>query len=76
MPDPLSIAAGVVGLLNVTGSITNELRKFHGAATGIDKTISELQHDVESLERVLESMQATFEAVRPDGETGHIGALW
>lgn len=76
MPDPLRIAAGVIGLLNVTGSIANELRKFHGAASAVDKTVSDLQHDVDSLQTVLESMQSTFEKVTPQGETEHIGHHW
>lgn len=78
MPDPLSITASIVGLLEVTGSVASELHKFHRATQVVDKTVLGLQHDVESLQEVLESMRLTFANITAAKvtETGHIGSLW
>jgi hypothetical protein len=78
MPDPLSIATGILALLNVTGTIANELKKFHEGANVVSKTIADLENDVASFSRVLESMRETFEHITAEGpgQTGHIGSLW
>ncbi|KAK3050462.1 hypothetical protein LTR09_008373 [Extremus antarcticus] len=78
MPDGLSIATGVVALLQVTATVANELKKFHDGASIVHKTISDLEKDIDSLNRVLESMRQTFEHITAEqsGGTGHVGSLW
>lgn len=76
MADPLSIAAGVLQLLQTTWTVAYELKKFHDNATVIGKTISDLKHDVEGLARVLESMRDTFESITAEHGSGHVGTLW
>ncbi|KAK5163776.1 uncharacterized protein LTR77_010450 [Saxophila tyrrhenica] len=78
MPDPLSIATGVLALLQVTGFVASELKKFHDGSSLANKTLSDLHRDLESLNRVLESMRNAFEHITAEqsGTTGHVGALW
>lgn len=76
MADPFSIATGVVALLQVSGKVVGELKKLHDGAAVVQSTIAQLQHDVESLQMVLESMRKAFEYITAEQSTGHIGSLW
>lgn len=78
MPDPLSITAGIAGLLQLTWSVANELKKFHEGASIVHKSISDLLKDVDSFNSVLESMRDAFEhaTAEQSSETGYVASLW
>ena len=76
MPEPLSIATGVAALLKVTLTVVTELQKFHEGVSGINRTIKDLEHDVEGLARVLESMRETFETITAEHGTGNVASHW
>lgn len=76
MPEPLSIITGVLTLIHVTGTVSNELWKLREGAAVIHGTIKDLQNDVTSFRRVLESMRDVFERITAESTTGHIGSLW
>nr|POE87478.1 hypothetical protein CFP56_30067 [Quercus suber] len=75
MSDPLSIIAGVVGLLGTAYQVGAELKKFHDGVVIIESTIEGLLQDVAGLTNVLESMQETFENITAEfGTTGNVAS--
>ena len=76
MADPLSIATGIIALIQATVTVAYELKKFHDNATLVGQTISDLQHDVDSFTGVLESIRETFESITAEHGSGHVGTLW
>lgn len=76
MPDPLSIATAVAGLLQVTYKVLTGLWMFHEGVTVVNRTIENLEHDINGLARVLESMRDTFETITAEQGTGNVASHW
>ncbi|KAF2193393.1 hypothetical protein K469DRAFT_506477, partial [Zopfia rhizophila CBS 207.26] len=79
MADPLSIAASVVTLLQVSIQVSVLLKRFRDDVNVVDATLTGLLQDVEGLGHVLESMKETFneETIKANlQDTGHVGCHW
>lgn len=76
MPDPLGIATAVVTLLKSSWTVGLELKKFRDGVSVIDKTLKTIGDDVESLSKVLASMQGTFETLTAEYGGGDLTAHW
>ena len=76
MPEPLSIATSIAGLLKATWTIGVELKKFHDGVSTISKTLSDLENDVDALANVLGSMRQTFESITAATGTGDLATHW
>ena len=75
--DPLSITAGVVGLLGSTLGIGVTLRQFIHGAKEASTVVNAMISDVKALRKVLESMEVMFEEMDSERtETGAIGTHW
>ncbi|KAF2116171.1 hypothetical protein BDV96DRAFT_44614 [Lophiotrema nucula] len=75
--DPLSITASVLTLIQVSVQVTVLIKQFRDEVSVVDVTLSGLLNDVESFQRVLESMRETFgqDDVKANlQETGHVGS--
>lgn len=79
MADPLSIAASVLALIQVSVQVTVLLRQFRDEVSVVDATLTGLLNDVDGFQQVLESMKETFERddIKPNlAVTGHVGSHW
>lgn len=79
MADPLSITAGVLGLLGICVKVGSALKDFHDGADIADAKVKGLLTDVESFTQVLHLMKDTFGQERIQASfqaTGHIGNHW
>ncbi|KAH6672009.1 hypothetical protein B0J14DRAFT_639956 [Halenospora varia] len=79
MSGPLSIVAGVVGLLAVATKAAIALKDFHDGAAIADTKVMELMADVESFMKALQLMKDTLEQEEAQASiqgTGHIGNHW
>ena len=79
MPDPLSITAGVLGLLGTCVKVGSTLKDFYDGASFADTKVKGLLTDVESFTQVLRLMKNTFEQEQIQASiqtTGHIGNHW
>lgn len=79
MADPLSIIAGVLGLLGTCAKVGTTLKNFYDGASFADTKTKGLLTDVESFAHVLQLMKDTFEQeqIRNSMQaTGHIGGHW
>jgi len=77
--DPLSITAGVVGLLSAALSTGTALKDFYDGAAMADTKVKGLMTDVESFTQVLTLMKHTLEQEQIQSSlqaTGHIGNHW
>jgi hypothetical protein len=77
MVDPLSITAGIVGILQATLSVGVTLRNFLHGAKEAKTTINAMIADVKALRKVLETMELTFEEMGNErSQTGSLGNHW
>lgn len=79
MADPLSIAASVITLIQVSAQVTVLLKQFRDEVSAVDATLNGLLQDVEGFQQVLESMKETFEQedIKANLQaTGHVGNHW
>jgi len=77
--DPLSIMAGVVGLLGAAVATGTALKDFYDGAATADTKVKGLMADVESFTQVLKLMKNTLEQEQVQSSlqaTGHIGNHW
>jgi len=79
MADPVSISAGVLGLLGTCVRVGSTLKDFYDGASFADTKVKGLLADVESFTQVLRLMKDTFEQeqIRTSMQaTGHISSHW
>lgn len=79
MADPLSIAAGVIGVLTACVQVGAALKDFHDGSAMADTKVAGLLADVESFQQVLKLMKDTLEQEQIQSSlhaTGHIGNHW
>lgn len=79
MADPLSITAGVLGLLGTCITVGSALKDFCDGASFADTKVKGLLTDVESFIKILRLMNDTFEQEQIQTSmqaTGHIGSHW
>jgi hypothetical protein len=79
MADPLSITAGVLGLLSTCVKVGSALKDFYDGANIADAKVKGLLTDVESFTQVLRLMKDTFgqERIQTSFQaTGHINNHW
>ena len=76
MPDPLSLATGILAFLQITGTVAWQLKQFHDGASVINQTLGDLSNGVAGLQRVLLSMRDAFEHITAEQGTGHVASLW
>jgi hypothetical protein len=79
MGDPLSIMAGVVGLLGAAVTTGTALKDFYDGVVIADAKVKGLMTDVESFTQVLKLMKDTLEQEQIQSSlqaTGHIGNHW
>ena len=77
--DPLSILAGVVGVLAVCVQAGDSLKTFYNASALADAKVRGLLTDVDSFTQVLQMMKETLERKQIQASmqsTGHIGNHW
>jgi hypothetical protein len=79
MADPLSITAGVVGLLVTCVKLGAGFKEIYDGAAIADTAVQMLVHEIESFEHTLEIMNETLS--QPDVQlsiqsTGHLGNHW
>ncbi|KAL0260232.1 hypothetical protein SLS55_003916 [Diplodia seriata] len=56
MADPLSVASGIAGLLNITGLMFSRIYKFAKAAKGAESSIQTLANEIRTLAGLLQSL--------------------
>jgi len=79
MADPLSIVAGVVGVLTACVQVSTALKDFYDASATADTKVRGLLTDVRSFAQVLELMKDTLEQEQIKSllqATGHIRNHW
>ncbi|OQO04172.1 hypothetical protein B0A48_10782 [Cryoendolithus antarcticus] len=78
MPEPLSIATGVLTVLGVCTKVGWQLNQFQGAAKVVDTTVEALKADIDGIVKVLQALEETIRLTRASAfeETGHIGTHW
>ena len=79
MVDPLSITAGVLGLLSTCVKVGSSLKEFYDGANIADAKVKGLLTDVESFTQVLRLMKDTFgqERIQTSFQpTDHISNHW
>jgi hypothetical protein len=71
MADPLSIAAGVAGLLSLGLQTTNALVKFYTSHKGRNENIGRTTHRLETLQSAFDALQTALQQrkFQPDEET-------
>lgn len=75
--DPLSITAGIAGILGATLTVSVALRQLLYGAKEAASVVNALICDVKALRKVLESMEGTFDEMDSDMlEIGHVGTHW
>jgi len=79
MADPLSIAAGVIGVLTACVQVGTALKDFYDGSAIAESKVKGLLIDVESFHQVLKLMKDTLEQDQVQSSlqaTGHIGNHW
>lgn len=79
MADPLSIAAGIIGVLTACVQVGTALKGFYDGSAIADTKVRGLLIDVESFAQVLQLMKNTLEQEQIKSSlqaTGHIGNHW
>jgi hypothetical protein len=76
MVDPLSITAGVLGLLGTCVKVGSTLKDFYDGASFADTKVKGLLTDVESFTQVLRLMKNTFEQETDSSLHSDYGTYW
>jgi hypothetical protein len=63
-------------LFKTTWTVGTELKNFHSGVSAINKTLKDLENDVDRLAGVLVSTRDTFETVMAENGTDNLAAHW
>jgi methyl-accepting chemotaxis protein len=75
--DPLSISAGIVGILSGSVTVASQLKKLIDGASTANLAVSSLLEEVEDFSNVLKLMRETVSDLSAEQQTvGHIGNHW